>query len=423
MTIKHLILKTLFVITIVVCSCQSNSYDIVIKGGHVIDPKNNIDEPMDIGVKDGKITRVAKNIETTDAIQVVDAAGMYVTPGLIDLHAHVYHGPNLRNGVMNGPSSVPPDGFTFRVGVTTVVDAGSAGWRNFDHFKTQVIDVSRTRVLAFLNIVGEGMRGDPFEQNIKDMVVSPIVECAQKYPEHIVGFKLAHFIGHDWTPILRGTEAGRLTNLPFMVDLGNATPPLPLDSLFLHYLNPGDIYAHCYGGGPILLSLGQNREAIVENDQLRPFMNAARERGIIFEVGHGGASFFYPVAIPAIKAGFFPDVISTDLYTGSMNAAMKDQLNCMDKFIALGMDLKSVINASTWKPAQVIKRPDLGNLSVGSEADIAILSMRTGKFGLFDPRGNKVETDKKLECQMTIRAGRIVYDLNGIVTPLVAPRR
>jgi len=420
MTIKQLILKTLLIITSIVCSCQNGSYDIVIKGGHVIDPKNNIDGPMDIAVRDGKIVLVARSIDTRDALQVVDATGMYVSPGLIDMHTHVYHGPNVSQGIMNGPTSLPPDGFTFRVGVTTVVDAGSPGWRNFAEFKERIIDRSQTRVLAFINIVGEGMRGDPFEQDINDMNARRVAEFAKQNSQYIVGIKLAHFVGRDWTPIKIAAEAGRLADMPFMIDLGSANPPLPLDSLFLHYLNPGDIYAHCYGGGPLL---GPGREAIVENDQLRPFMADARKRGIIFEVGHGGASFFYPVAIPAIKAGFFPDVISTDLHTGSMNAAMKDLLNCMDKLMALGMDLKGVINASTWKPAQVIKRPELGHLSVGSEADIAILSIRTGKFGLFDPRGNRMETDKKLECQMTIRAGRIVYDLNGIANPLVPPRR
>jgi len=393
-------------------------YNIVIKGGHVIDPKNNIDGPMDIAVRDGKIAFVARNIDATGALQVVDATGMYVTPGLIDMHVHVFHGPYLNQGYMNGPNSVPPDGFTFRVGVTTVVDAGSPGWRTFSVFKRQVIDVSQTRVLAFLNIVGEGMRGNPFEQNIGDMDVRRTGEFAKQNSEYIVGIKLAHFLGHDWTPIIRGVEAGVIADMPFMVDLGSATPELPLDSLFLHYFRPGDIYAHCYGGG----ILWPGREAIVENDQLRPFMADARKRGIIFEVGHGRASFIFSNAIPAAKAGFYPDVISTDLHIDSMNGAMKDILTCMDKMIALGMDFKSVINASTWKPAQVIKRSDLGHLSVGSEADIAILNFRTGKFSLFDNLNDKVETDKKLECQMTIRAGRIVYDLNGIANPIVAPR-
>ena len=321
----------------------------------------------------------------------------------------------------SGPNPIPADGFTFRNGVTTVVDPGSTGWRTFPELKRRVIDFSQTRVLAFLNIVGEGLRGDPFEQNIKDMLVAPAVECARQYPELIVGFKLAHFVGHDWTPILRATEAGRIMNMPFMIDLGSANPPLPLDSLFLHYLNPGDIYTHCYGGNNSIGS-GGGRQAITDNGQLRPFMADARKRGIYFDLGHGGASFFYPVAIPATKAGFFPDGISTDLNSGAMNGSMKNILICMDKMMALGMDFKSVINATTWNPAQVIKRTELGHLSVGCEADIAIFNFRTGKFGLVDGRGEKMETDKKLECEMTIRAGRIVYDLNGIADPIVAPR-
>jgi len=395
----------------------AQSYNIVIKGGHVIDPKNNIDGPMDIAVRDGKIALVAKNIDATGALQVVDATGMYVTPGLIDMHVHVFHGPNLTFHYMNGPYSLPPDGFTFRVGVTTVVDVGSAGWRTFPDFKRQVIDVSQTRVLALLNIVGEGMRnGDPTEQNVKDMDARRTAEFAKQYPKDIVGFKIAHFDGHDWLPYKLGVEAGTLADMPFMVDFGGADPPLSLDSLFFHYLRPGDIFTHCY-------SNVARREHIIENGQLRPYMNAAKERGIIFELGHGGGSFSFSIAIPATKAGFFPDVIGTDLHAPSMNAAMKDLLTCMDKMLALGMDFNSVINACTWKPAQVIKRTELGHLTVGAEADIAILDIRTGKFGLFDPRGVRIETDKKLECQMTIRAGRIVYDLNGIANPIVAPRR
>ena len=379
----------------------AQTYNIVIKGGHVIDPKNNIDGPMDIAVTAGKIALVARNIDATNAIQVVDATGMYVTPGLIDMHVHVFHGPNLNQGYMNGPWSVPPDGFTFRVGVTTVVDAGSPGWRTFPDFKRQVIDISQTRVLAFLNIVGEGMRGDPFVQNIKDMDPRRTAEFAKQNSEHIVGIKFAHFAERDPTPLIRATEAGTLANMPIMIDHYGTQ----LDSLLLYYLRPGDIYSHCFN---IELNIS--------------VFNDARKRGILFDLGHGGRGFGFENAIPAAKAGFFPDVISTDLHIASMNAAMKDLLTCMDKFMALGMDLKSVINATTWKPAQVINRTELGHLSVGSEADIAILSIRTGKFGLFDPRGVKVETDKKLECEMTIRAGRIVYDLNGIAVPLIAPR-
>jgi len=145
---------------------------------------------------------------------------------------------------------------------------------------------------------------------------------------------------------------------------------------------------------------------------------SARKKGIIFDVGYGGISFAYSQAIPAIKDGFYPDAISTDLHIGSMNGAMKDMLTTMSKFLALGMDLNSVINTSTWYPARIINRKELGSLSVGSEADIAILNIRKGKFGLFDYTGYKIQADKKLECEMTIRAGKIVYDLNGIANPI-----
>ena len=382
-------------------------YNIVIKGGHVIDPKNNIDEPMDIAVRDGNIVLVAKNIDATGAIQVVNATGMYVTPGLIDMHVHVFHGPELNNGdimYMNGPNSVMPDGFTFKAGVTTVVDAGSAGWRSFPLFKRQVIDISKTRVLAFLNIVGIGMWEGPFENNVKDMDARRTGEFAKQNSDLIVGIKLAHFADREPTPLIRGVEAGNIANMPFMVDHGRTQ----LDSILLYYLRPGDIYAHCY-----TRNTGQNI----------PAMEAARKRGVLFEMGHGGGSFGFENAVPLSKVGFFPDAISTDLHINSMNAAMKDQLTCMDKMLALGMDLKSVISASTWQPAQMIKRTEFGHLSVGSEADIAIFRFRTdGPFGLFDTRGAKIETDKKLECQMTIRAGRIVWDLNGIANPIVVPR-
>ncbi len=393
---------------------NAQTYDIVIKGGHVIDPKNNIDDVLDIAVKDGKIVMIAKNVEGKDGIQVVNATGMYVTPGLIDIHVHVFNGTNLDQQYMNGPNAIPPDGFTFRVGVTTVVDAGCAGWRTFPEFKRQTIDISRTRVLAFLNIVGEGMRGGPFEQNLKDMDPKLTAEFAMKNSTDIVGIKLAHYSGRDWTPVKLTEEAGKLSDMPIMVDLGGATPPLSLDTLFMQVFRPGDIFTHCYA------QLGESRESLVDTKtgKVWPFAWEAHKRGIIFDVGYGGISFAYSQAIPSLKAGLYPDAISTDLHIGSMNGAMKDMLTTMSKFLAMGMDLKSVINASTWKPAQIINRKELGNLSVGSEADIAILNIRKGKFGLFDYTGYKIEADKKLECEMTVRAGKIVYDLNGIANPV-----
>ena len=417
---KNTVILQLIMLIMLTGYINAQQYNIVIKGGHVIDPKNNIDEVMDVAVKDGKIALIAKAIDEKEGAQVVNATGLYVTPGLIDIHVHVFNGTYLDQQYMNGPNAIPPDGFTFRVGVTTVVDAGCPGWRTFPEFKKQTIDISQTRVLAFLNIVGEGMRGGPFEQNLKDMDPKLTSDFALQNSKYIVGIKLAHYSGRDWTPVKLAEEAGRIANIPIMVDLGGATPALSLDTLFSQIFRPGDIFTHCYA------QLGASRESLVntETGKVRPFALEARKKGVIFDVGYGGISFAYSQAIPAMKNGFFPDAISTDLHIGSMNGAMKDMLNTMSKFLAMGMDLKNVINASTWKPAQIIKREELGNLSAGTEADIAILNLRNGKFGLFDYTGYKIEADKKLECEMTIRAGKIVYDLNGIAKPVyLAPKK
>ncbi|MCE5345602.1 MAG: amidohydrolase/deacetylase family metallohydrolase [Bacteroidales bacterium] len=415
---KKIILSLFLISFMMTGMIKAQTYNIVIKGGHVIDPKNNINEVMDIAVKDGKIVRIAKDIDAKEGIQVANAAGMYVTPGLIDIHVHVFNGTFLDQQYSNGPSSVIPDGFTFRVGVTTVVDAGCAGWRSFPEFKKNIIDRSQTRVLAFLNIVGEGMRGGPFEQNLKDMDAKATAEFAKANSQDIVGIKLAHFEGYDWTPTDRASEAGKLANIPAMIDFGGSTPPLPLNELFMQHLRPGDIFTHCFA------QLGSGRDCIIDplTGTVKPFTLEARKRGIIFDVGYGGISFAYSQGLPAIKNGFYPDAISTDLHIGSMNGAMKDMLNTMSKFLAMGMDLQSVIKASTSEPARIIQREELGNLSVGSEADIAILNLRQGKFGLFDYTGYKIETDKKFECEMTIRAGKIVYDLNGIADPVILVR-
>jgi len=409
----------LFISLMVSGLAVGQTYNIVIKGGHVIDPKNNINDVMDVAVKDGKIAMVAKNIDAKEGRQVVDARGFYVTPGLIDMHVHVFQGTVLDHQYSNGPSSVTPDGFTFRSGVTTVVDAGCAGWRSFPDFKRNIIDRSQTRVLALLNIVGDGMRGGPAEQNLKDMEPVRTGEYAKKHSEDIVGIKLAHYSGHEWEPTDLTVEAGRIADMPVMIDFGGAEPPLPIEELFMKHLRPGDIFTHCFA------QLGSGREYVVDPvaGKVKPFVWDAIKRGIIFDVGYGGISFAYSQGIPAIKSGLYPHVISTDLHIGSMNAAMKDLVTTMSKFLAMGMDLQSVIKATTSEPARVIKREELGNLSVGSDADIAILNLRKGKFGLFDYTGHKLESDQKLECEMTIRGGRIVYDLNGIANPVVLAGR
>lgn len=399
-------------------SAFGQEYSILIKGGHVIDPKNNIDEVLDVAVKDGKIVALSKNIDGSKATQVVDAKGMIVSPGLIDIHGHVFAGTKANHYLANSFTALPPDGFTFRVGVTTIVDCGGAGWANFKTFKENIISHSRTRVLSFLNIVGSGMRGDEYEQDTTDMDPHLAADLAIKYRNDVVGFKVAHYLGNDWTPVDHAVAAGKMAQMPVIIDFGRTKPALSLEELFIDHLRPGDIFTHTYTVLP-----DEVRETVVDekSDNVKPFVWKAIKKGIVFDVGYGGASFNYSQAIPALKQGFFPTTISTDLHTGSMNGSMKDMLSIMSKFMVMGMDLPAVIAASTWEPAKAINRPELGHLSPEAVADIALFSMREGNFGFYDKTGFKMEGKQKLECEMTIRAGKIVYDLNGIAQPIYAP--
>jgi dihydroorotase len=386
--------------------------NLLIRGGHVIDARNGIDGVMDVSIVGGKIAGVAAKIDPPPGARIVDASGLYVVPGLIDIHAHVFFGTEKDSYLSNGDSAVPPDNHSFRNGQTTLVDVGGAGWRNFPQFKEQVIDRARTRVLSFINIVGSGMKGGPAEQNLADMDAKLTAMRIRQNRGVIVGIKVAHYSGPEWEPVTRAVAAGKETEVPVMIDFGNNTPPQSLEDLLMKHLRPGDIlthtYAHVRGRTPI----------VDESGRVRPYVLQARERGVIFDVGHGGGSFLYRQAVPATKQGFYPDVISTDLHTGSMNSGMKDILSTMSKFLNLGMPLADVIKANTAKAAEVIKRPDLGHLGVGAEADLAVLNLRRGKFGFIDTGGGKMMGDQKLECELTIKGGQVMWDLNGISRPL-----
>jgi len=382
-------------------------YDLLLRGGHLIDPKNQINAVRDLAILDGKVAAVAERIDPAEAFKVVDASGLYVTPGLIDIHVHVYTGTGERNSYA-GDNSVPPDGFTFRVGVTTVADAGCAGWRNFEDFKERIIDRSRTRVLALINIVGNGMRGGKFEQDLADMEAKPTAEMALRHKGLIVGVKTAHYAGPEWKPVEQAVEAGTIANIPVMVDFGSNLPDRPIGELLTKKLRPGDIYTHVHSG---------NRNEQDASGKVSSALWEGRKRGVIFDVGHGGGSFLWRVAAPAVKEGFLPDSISTDLHIGSMNAGMKDMLNVMDKFLALGVSLEDVIVRSTWNPAREIKHEELGQLSVGSLADVAVLRLEKGNFGFVDMYGARQSGTQKLTCELTLKDGRVVYDLNGLTRP------
>jgi dihydroorotase len=383
----------------------------IIKGGHVIDPKNGIDAIMDVSIDDGKVLAIATDLGT-EAFRIVDATGLYVVPGLIDIHGHHFHGTEADSYLSNSFTALPPDGFTFRSGVTTVVDCGGAGWRNFKTFKSQTIDHSKTRVLSFLNIVGSGMAGGAVEQNLADMDAKLTAMEAKAHPEYIVGVKVAHYSGPEWTPVEQAVKAGELAGIPVIVDFGGNKPPLSIQTLFFDKLRPGDIFTHCYAHV-------SQREPVVDpaTGKVRSFVFDAQKRGIIMDVGHGGGSFLWDQAVPAVQQGLKPNTISTDLHTGSMNGGMKDMLNVMSKCLYLKLSMAEVIAASTWKPAQVINRHELGHLTPGSEADVAILKVEEGDFGYIDTKGWKVNGTQKIVCELTLRAGTVVWDLNGISRP------
>lgn len=393
-------------------SLRAQEIDILIKNGHVFDAKNNIDAIADVSIADGKIVQVARSISDKHAKQVINARGFYVVPGLIDPHTHVFVGPRP-DRFADGFNSLSPDDFTFKSGVTTVVDAGTSGWQNFPQFKSQVIDQSKTRVLAFLNIAAQGINGTEIEltkeeaekRDLSGMDVGKTTAMILQYPDIIVGVKIGHFMGKNWAPFDRAVEAASKTSRPLFVECH-----LPEYSLQdqLARMRPGDIITHSFE------NISERTPIVNAEGKLLPYVTAAKQRGILFDVGHGGAGFWFDQAIPAFEQGLWPDSFGTDLHRFSMNAGMKDMLNVMSKYLNIGMPLNEVLLRATWYPAKAIQREELGNLSAGSIADIAILSVRMGEFGFIDARNNRISGDKKLEAEMTLTAGKIVWDLNGL---------
>ena len=383
---------------------SGQQYDLLIKNGHVIDPKNHINAKKDIAVAGGKIVKVDNDIPALQSKKTIDAKGLYVVPGLIDIHTHVFVGTRP-DKFADGIYSVSPDDFTFKSGVTTVVDAGTSGWRNFSLFKGQVIDKSQTRVLAFINIAGSGMSGKPLQEDINDMNGDSTVDVIQKYKDVIVGIKVGHYEGTEWTPFEKALEAGRKSNLPMLVECH--LPQFSLEDQ-LRKMRPGDIITHSFE------QVTERMPVVDEQGKLRPFVLAAQKKGVLFDVGHGGAGFWFSQAVPAFKQGLAPNSFGSDLHRFSMNAGMKSMLNIMSKYMAIGMSIEDVVRRATWNAAKSIKREDLGNLGEGSVADISVLSLQRGKFGFIDAAGKKLEGNSKLEAELTIRAGKIVWDLNGI---------
>ncbi|MGK2860983.1 MAG: amidohydrolase/deacetylase family metallohydrolase [Chitinophagaceae bacterium] len=389
---------------VIPCISQNQKYDLLIKNGTVIDPKNKINSLLDVAVTNGKIASVTKNIPASQATRVIDATGLLVTPGLIDIHTHVFVGTKPGQ-FADGIFSLSPDDFSFKSGITTVVDAGTSGWRNFPLFKKQVIDKSQTRILAFLNIAGSGMNGDPGQQDINDMDPKLTSLTVKNYPDIIVGIKIGHYESNEWTPFEKALEAADKSNTPLFVECH--LPQFTLEDQ-LKRMRAGDIITHSFE------QVAERMPVIDEKGKIRPFVLDAQKKGILFDVGHGGAGFWFSQAIPAFNQGLAPNSFGSDLHRFSMNSGMKSMLNIMSKYLSMGMSVEEIILRATWNAAKSIKRTDLGHLSEGAVADIAILSLLNGSFGFIDAGGNKLEGNRKFEAEMTIRAGKIVWDLNGI---------
>ena len=377
------------------------THDLLLKGGRVIDPKNSIDGRLDVAVRDGRISAVAPDIGPSTAKQVYDVSGLVITPGLVDLHTHVFHTTGIK-GAWAGDSSIQPDAFSFRTGVTTMVDAGSSGWRNFETLKHTVIDRAQTRILALINIAGLGMITDITEQS--DFDSGAVAKLAFKYKDVVVGVKSAHYQKPDWESVDRAVAAGRMANIPIMVDFGYFLPERPYYKLVTEHLRPGDITTHMFRGPVPWLDA---------NGKIHAYFQQARRRGVIFDVGHGGGSFVMRNAVPAVAQGFYPDTISTDLHTGSMNAGMQDMPTTMSKLLVMGMPLPAVVGASTWKPAQAIHREELGHLSVGVVADIAGFKLMEGDFAFADAFDARFRGKQRLFCELTLRGGRVAWNYHS----------
>jgi len=341
--------------------------------------------------------------------KVIDVSGHYVTPGIIDIHVHVYH-TREPEGL-----SIMADSHSFKSGVTTMVDTGTAGAKHFLHFKRTVIDLSKTRIFAYINIVDLGMIG-PFEQDIKTMDPELAASVVLAYPDICVGIKTAHYwtslpfdeLHPPWASVDGAITAGNICKKPVMVDFWPRPPERSYEELILKKMRPGDIHTHVFA---------QQFPVLDAHGKPNAFYKEARARGVIFDVGHGAGSFWFRNAVPAIQNGFVPDSISTDLHTRNVHGVVIDMLTTMNKILNIGVPLQEVIYRSTVTPANEIGHPELGNLSVGAEADVAVFKMQSGDFGFMDCGHAKIQGDKKLECMMTLRAGEIVFDPNAMGVP------
>jgi len=377
---------------------ESKSYDLLIKGGKVVDPSQGLEAELDVAVRGGKIASVAPALPEGQARQVIRAQGKIVTPGLIDIHAHVF--PYV------GPYGIEPDPYCVRRGVTSVIDAGTSGAFTFPAFRRFIIERAATRIRALLHVVSIGMvaGGTPNMGELEDLrycVPKLAVEAANQNRDLIVGFKIRfseHYTGpNDLEGMRRARAAADEAGLPIMIHIGGSYTPL---KEFLALMKNGDVVTHSFNGHPHGL--------LDASGKLTPEVVEARQRGVLFDVGHGAGSFSFAVMEKCLGQGFAPDTISSDLYSANINGPVYDQLTTLSKFLALGMSLHDVIARATVNASRVFNfGAEIGTLKPGAEADASVLELKDGEFTFTDSEGKTRTGRQKLEAVTTVKGGKV----------------
>lgn len=369
------------------------TYDLLIKGGQVLDPASGTSGMLDVAIKRSRIAAVEPNIPSDAAFQVIDARGQYVTPGLIDLHTHVYHRVTYWG--------INPDPIAARSGVTTWLDVGSAGAFNWPGMREYVIKAASARIYALLNISAIGLTAATGE--LGNLDYCDVARCCQTIDlnrDLILGIKarIDHqtIMSSGIEPLRRARQAADRCELPLMVHIGNGPPSL---AEVLELMRPGDILTHCFTGNTMRI--------IDERGQLLDAAKRAWDSGVIMDIGHGAGSFSFETAEALMRAGYRPDVISSDIHQLSVHGPLFDLPTCMSKFLHLGMPLAEVIRTTTARPAEIMgMQHEIGALRPGMLADVALFRLIEGSFPLYDIHMNRREARQLLRSTLTILNGR-----------------
>src|SRR5579884_278690 len=370
-------------------------YDLLLKGGTVVDPAQGLNAACDVAIENGRIAALEPSIPAESAQRVIDVSGTYVTPGLVDLHVHAYWGSTYWG--------IDVDPVAARTGVITSVDAGSAGaytWRGFRRFHVERV---KSRLVAYLNISSIGLTHQTYEHaNLYYDDVDLAVQTAAQNRDVVVGIKVRldqNTIGHNGiVPMDRARAAADALGLPVMVHIGVAPPPL---QEIVARMRPGDVLTHCF--------TGHSNRIIDKDEKIRDDVKRACDAGIILDVGHGAGSFSYPVAEAMVRQGLLPDCISTDIHVSSIRGPMYDMPTTLSKFINMGMSVPEVVERATINPARAIHRDDaLGTLQLGRAADVAVLELVDGDYEFKDVNQVVRRGTRRLFCRLAICDGSIL---------------